>query len=217
MTVSFIAKANTDNGIVSNAIAINKPTGTLEDDLMFCAFVFISAGTGVITAPAGWTTLYDHGDSDADRAGWIGYKLAGASEPADYEWTWPDFAQKQHGVILTYRGCDLTTPIDANAFQNDPTTPYDAPSVTTTLVNELVIAVDHSNSGADTPIVPAGHADRHTLLSTSGRGQSVGDKVFAAAAATGVAGFTGDGDTLYRIALRNAGNTGGGGLIMVAM
>jgi hypothetical protein len=112
----------------------NKPTGTAQDDILV-GFVI---GTAAITAPSGWVTLNAGNFSSVFY--WMGYKVAGGSEPASYTWT---NAASFIGVeISAYSGGDITTPTNGTAtFGNNgaagPT--YAIPSIITTVGNVVLV------------------------------------------------------------------------------
>lgn len=91
---SFIGSAKSQTGGVSSSLTINKPTGTVENDLM----VMIIASTSTITwtQVAGWTEIFDVGGLVA------AYKVAGASEAASYTPSATSVANHS-GIIVTYR------------------------------------------------------------------------------------------------------------------
>jgi hypothetical protein len=93
------------------ALAINKPTGTREGDLMLA--VMNSQTSVTWTGDTGWTEVADQGSGASTR---IAYKLAGASEPASYTFT-PSSIGKQAGTIATYRNAayDAVSAISTSA------------------------------------------------------------------------------------------------------
>lgn len=72
-------------------------------------FALISRGStdAPDSAPDGWTLLASTGTR------WLYYKVAGASEPATYTWTWGPGSVATRATITTWRhGFDVTSPID---------------------------------------------------------------------------------------------------------
>lgn len=109
MAWSFVNAATTING--AGSVVVNKPTGTLQGDIMVAQICNVTqntapAGAGV---PTGWTALDPVGN--ATVGWWTGlyYKVAGASEGASYTWT---AAGTLDGGIESWRGGNTTTPID---------------------------------------------------------------------------------------------------------
>lgn len=66
------------------SIVITKPASTAEGDLML-AQIAVNAAGRAITAPAGWTSMYNYDDNSHEAAFY--YKYAGGSEPANYTWS----------------------------------------------------------------------------------------------------------------------------------
>ena len=149
---SFIAA---ETGRRVSDLTINKPTGTVDGDEML-AFIG-SASTGV-TPPAGWTEIET---VSVHQPYFRAYRKTASSEGASYSWTGAD---EQLGVILTFRGVNAVTPIDIDGSStfssvNNPS----APSVTTSMNNTLVIAVQTSNDSANPATSPAGMTERADL------------------------------------------------------
>lgn len=78
----YIASAGTRT--TSSSVIVNKPTGTVEGDLMIA---FIMAGSSGVTPtyPSGWTQSIL--DTTGNNSGAVAYKVAGASEGASYTFT----------------------------------------------------------------------------------------------------------------------------------
>lgn len=117
MAVAFRASATANaDGVALNPLVCNKPTGTLEGDLMF-AFIQDNNASTSPTAPSGWTTL--HSDTSGRRA-YIYYKIAGASEASTY-----DFGDAEGGAgpkligIVSVYNAHATVPIDASNLTQD--------------------------------------------------------------------------------------------------
>lgn len=89
--ITFIASATGTSN--SSPTTCNKPTGTAQGDLMI-AFMYTD-GTGVWTAPSGWTQVQNTDQS-------IMYKVAGASEPSSYSFV-STKAGFRYVAITTYR------------------------------------------------------------------------------------------------------------------
>ncbi len=106
MPISFIAATVTDT--VGTSIALSKPAGTVEGDLMI-AYVFVPwNGSAGATAPAGWNNLHnDNGLNQSSVSTW--YKFASASEPTGWTWQGASSTNLQGGVT-TYRGLSRSSP-----------------------------------------------------------------------------------------------------------
>ena len=93
----FVAIANTQNVSLATSLVINKPTGTVENDLMVA--VMAADGSSTWTGGTGWTEAADLNASPALR---IAYKVAVASEPSSYTFT-AAVSELLSGCILSYR------------------------------------------------------------------------------------------------------------------
>src|SRR5437773_2088251 len=85
------------NCATSTTLVCNKPTGTLQNDVIY-AFMSLPTGTApTVTAPSGSWTLRQGRLADGTFGAWYLYELiCGASEPSTYTWT---FSTSQTGQI----------------------------------------------------------------------------------------------------------------------
>jgi 1,2-diacylglycerol 3-beta-glucosyltransferase len=164
------------------SLVMNTPTGTQQNDLMFVALGYNTAG-GTITIPSGWTQTMSSG---AFGTSLIGYRrIAGASEPPSYTWT---FSSATSVVAWegSYIGVDPTTPYDtANGAGQNGTT-HSTASVTTTAPNDLLIA-GFSIAGLATFTTPAGMTAEGsvTVSPTNPASLAIFDAIQSAAGASG--------------------------------
>ncbi len=130
--------SNGANG--ATTLVINKPNGTTTDTFLIAGItvaggIKIGAGAGtVVTPPAGWTLI--RATTNATNVGMASYyKVAGASEPNSYTWTFNPTVRATGGIIQM-SNVDINDPINvsAGAIGNDVSSPFRviAPSVTTT-------------------------------------------------------------------------------------
>lgn len=94
----FVASASTSTGGNVGTLVINKPTGTVEGDLMVA--VMSKAVDATWTGDTGWTEVADQGLNPSLR---VAYKVAGASEGGSYTFTANTSSNGVSGSILTYR------------------------------------------------------------------------------------------------------------------
>jgi len=97
----------------ASSVTVSKPTGTAEGDLLV-AFLGIRASksSANITLPSGFTEASIEGGQNPTLQ--VSYKVAGASEGADYTFTLNSSAN--HGVILArFSGVNTSSPSDATA------------------------------------------------------------------------------------------------------
>lgn len=110
-TFRAVASATEFNGDTS--AVCNKPTGTVDGDLMV-GFFFADGGfygaTSDLTPPAGWTTVTELLTANQPIVG-IYYKVA-SSEGASYTWTCNDGSNRVLAIVTVTTGTyDTTTPI----------------------------------------------------------------------------------------------------------
>ncbi len=157
------ATANTATG--ASSVTINKPAGTTTNDVMIAnVFVRGSGTTPSVTPPAGWTLIYQDNLDGAVPAGLAAmasyYRVAGASEAANYTWTF-DTSRLAVAVISSYTGVNTSTPVDAdNGQANAASTTITAPSVTTTVANTMLVGGFGLLEGGQSISPPAGMTER---------------------------------------------------------
>jgi hypothetical protein len=123
ITPQYIAQANAATTVASTDLTINKPTGTVENDLMVA---FIQASNNNTWSLSGWTSV----SSDNGQA--ILYRVAGASEGSSYTFV-QSLSNTSQGVIATFRYCSY------DAVGTVLTTASAYPSVTTASKYQLCI------------------------------------------------------------------------------
>lgn len=133
--MTFVNAAHYDNSASVTAVIV-KPTGTVDNDIMF-AFLKRIVTTDPTGVPPGWALLGKN--SVGDTTHWLYWKLA-SSEGADYTWTWAGSA-RTGGTITAYRdGFNTASPIDVV-------------SNTSYIVNDTICrAVSMAVSAANSPL-----------------------------------------------------------------
>lgn len=133
-----------------------------------------------ITPPPGWTSLVS--DNQSITKGEIFYKLAGASEPSSYTWSWTTAATNS-AAIHTYRDINpVPTIYDTAKGSNAQTDPIQAPSVTTTVADSWLYCAFYSQGNA-TWGVPSGMTQR--TVNTGNPARQTADETIASPGATG--------------------------------
>jgi MSHA pilin protein MshD len=132
------ASAAANSGVLT--LAINKPTGTVQGDVMVAAIGFRPA-TATVTPPSGWTLVrsVQNNSGSGPPAVNVYRKVAGASEPANYAWTFSS-STGTAGGIQTFSGVDTTTPVDVE--DGAPTAAayaHTTPSIVTTVANTMLV------------------------------------------------------------------------------
>ena len=147
------ASAGAASGTLS--LTINKPSGTVEGDIMI-ASIAVRPDTAAITAPADWALVrrVDNANPNANSLA-VYYKVAGASEPADYTWTFSTSIGSAGG-IQSFSGVDQGNPIDVESGQNTASgLTHATPSVTTTVTNTMLVT-SHAFTSSATWTPPGG-------------------------------------------------------------
>ena len=91
-------RAAASRAAASGSLVINKPTGTVQNDVMV-ASIAVRPNTATITAPSGWTLVRrtDNTNSNPNSLATY-YKVAGSSEPTSYTWTLGSSAGAAGGI-----------------------------------------------------------------------------------------------------------------------
>jgi hypothetical protein len=203
-------------------LTINKPAGTVANDVMVAAIAFNHDST-VITPPAGWTLVRRIENNNAVLGLEVHYRVAGASEPASYTW----FASTSSGNfkfivggIQSFSGVGTASPINVDAGQctlqptpcGSESLTHATPNVTTTVANTMLVTA-HAYESSNTWTPPAGMTeayDQASIATPNQDGMSIEGnyQLQAAAGATGAktataAGTTDDGVT-HILALQQA-------------
>ena len=177
-------------GTNTTTLTINKPAGTVLNDLLLLAIS--TDGNVTFSTPSGWTELQQLRASGSAASLGIYYKIATVSEPADYTITWSS-EEEAVATIIRYSGIDTANPINTFSTQTGNNTSPTAPSITTTANDVMVVRIygadDDRISGSP---YPAGLTPRVNILSADGWGTStlgIADVMQIPIGATGTAAF----------------------------
>ncbi len=191
--IVFTNSSTDDNGTSGgSSISIPAPSGISLGDLLLASISVSLAGNSnsVITAPAGWNSVLTTTNANNVQISTY-YKVAGSSEPLSYAWSL-DHNFKAVGGILHYTGTDASNPIDASGGNtgNSGTskTPAVAPSVTTTIANDEIVALFAADDGSSLTIgIPSGMSQRYAAANQNNHGPSIAadDAIQALTGATG--------------------------------
>lgn len=139
MAATFRAAAQAGiNG--SGTLVINKPTGTVDGDVMVAVIGARGTTSGLsCTPPAGWTLILQQDRATTGRL--YTYWKAASSEGASYTFTIAGSTTQHTGGIIAISGANTTAPIDASASDNPgaSSSSHVCPSVTTTQADTLVV------------------------------------------------------------------------------
>ena len=188
--IAFLATGTAT--VTSGNLTINKPTGTVQNNVMIAA-IAVRPDTATITAPSGWTLVRKDTNASAlpDQLNTYS-KAAGASEPASYSWT-ISANSGAAGGILSFSGVNTASPIDVSGGQQvtGTTTSMAAPSVNTTEVNTMLVTsycVTSSGTAGSAWTPPTGTTeavDVSTASASAGESLGINYVVQIAAGATG--------------------------------
>lgn len=137
-------------------IILDKPTGTVQDDVMIAVIGGNGNWAGVlgITPPAGWTLVrkIDNTTGQYYPTVAVYYKVAGASEPSNYVFTFSNYSGGTYaaGSISSFYGVGTVSPIDVEngqtvANSSSPTTSYSTPSITPSSSGQIIIGAFAGN------------------------------------------------------------------------
>lgn len=186
MAITFRAKADTNEYTTDKTLVVNKPTGTVEGDLMVAAIAYGAADPGAMTPPADWTPIRETANGTTLFLKTY-YKIAGASEPASYTWTSANNVTAKVGAICTYYNID-GTPFDVDSYQaNASSTNITAPGLTAAEDNELLVFAGAINIGTSSTTFtpPGGMTERVDVHSTYYCSLEMADAIQASAGASG--------------------------------
>jgi len=162
----------------SSTLTITKPAGTAQNDVLI-ASIAVGPNTVTITPPAGWGLVRRTDNASGTSNSLAVYnKLAGAAEPASYDWTFSAGNTGAAGGIQAFSGADPTIEVE-NGQNTASGTSSATPSVTTALINTMIIT-SHGIGSASTWTWPAGMTE--TVDATGGSAALETNYVLQAAA-----------------------------------
>ena len=187
VTYQSQASAAPTSGIT---ITVNKPSGTVEGDVLV-AMISVKAGVDLtINPPAGWTAVGQANTAIVSIRTGVWYKVAGASEGGSYAWTSTQTISDATGLILRYAPQSPTTPpgvIDASAM-GSAVSPAVAPSLTATENADTLIALFSTNGTPGS--TPSGMTQR-AAINGANSGAWAYDQQLDAPGAAGTRTWTG--------------------------
>jgi hypothetical protein len=162
----------------ADSFVVSKPTGTAEGDLLY-VHVSNFATDGTFSAPDGsWTKVGEVSTTDAIQATF--YKIAGASEPTSYTFTYSGTSNQPRNGCARISGADQTTPADTTHSTNTgSSTTAVGLSITTATDGAMLLLTCRARLAA-TQTAPSGM--NHTI---NGSRWSMYDQIITTAGATG--------------------------------
>jgi len=166
----------------ATSLVINVPAGMQANDLLITHIA--RTGNGAINTPSGWTAAGGTNNGVFLRQATF-YRVATASEPASYTWTWSG-TEAAAGGMSTYYGAKASSALDlvGTAGTANNTTTVTAPGITTTANDALVLAFFASNTNS-TFTTASGMTERHDVGTTGATSLATDDMTQVTAGATG--------------------------------
>ena len=158
--------ATLNNGL---SLSINVPGGVVAGDFLLATVG--KTGSEYLGIPSGWTRIDHVGDaSTMDYS--VLYHVVQNGDPSSYAFSWTG-STNRYGVggITAYRNVDNDNPVDVQGTWgsgNASPTSFPAPSVTTTVANEMIVTAYGvaANNPGWTP--PTGMTERLDLVNGTG-------------------------------------------------
>lgn len=161
-------RAAASKGAASGTLTINKPAGTLSGDVMV-ASIAIRPSTATINA-SGWTLVRRTNNTSGNSSALaVYYKVAGASEPSTYSWTFSS-STGSAGGIRAFSGVDTSSPVDVEGGRTTSSSlSHPTPSVTTRFAGSMIVT-SHEFSSSATFTPPSGMAEAFDISSQTSMG-----------------------------------------------
>lgn len=164
-SITFVAGDKTFKASGTTALTITVPAGTANDDTML-AMVQVGGTGNVPATPTGWTQLDSQSAATPSAATYV---RKASSEPANYTWT-TNSASNAVGMIVTYRGADLTTPTSVHSILNGSSgTAVHTTAIAPSSDNCMIVQLSQINSSS-TWTVPGGYTARTAIQNTMSAG-----------------------------------------------
>ncbi len=175
----------------ATSITIAKPAGTAQGDLLLAIVSHQAGKARNMTPPSGWTAVPNGDYSEANNTrihAW--YHVAGGSEPSSYTFTLTGGSgEDTTGGILDITGAKTSAPINASLGQvnsANSSTSVQAPSITTTVPNTLLVFAGAANVPATW--TPPGLMSEQWDRATSGTFRTSGESAVQALSSAGATG-----------------------------
>ena len=144
-------RSSASNGAASgvNTLTVAKPSGTSGGDVLV-ASVAVQPYTASITPPAGWTLIRQTNQTTGNtNAQALYYKIAGASEPASYSWTFSS-STGSAGGIMSFYNVNTTNPIStSNGTSTSSSLNHTAPTTYVSVSNTMIVTAHSFASSAN--------------------------------------------------------------------
>jgi hypothetical protein len=123
----------------ATSLVMTRPSGVKAKDVMLASVSW--RGNRRVTAPSGWTLVRSDVTGTTLTESTY-YRVAGASEPSTYRWTFSKVAAAAGGIVA-YSGVNTSSPVMASSGQISSTssTSIVAPQVTTTVGGGMLVGL----------------------------------------------------------------------------
>ncbi len=169
------------------SLTLTRPSGVVADDVLI-AQISITSDTANISAPPDWILLdNDVYPSSTSLQQAIYYRVATASTPSNFTWTFNEDVRAAGGVQAFFN-VETSDPIDLFGVRQSSGSTISLPTITTTSSRSLLVALLANQRGSSSISTPSGMTERYDESSGAGG-----------------AGITVSGSTQFQT---NAGSTG---------
>ncbi len=190
-TIVCYAPHSEDKKLAATSVVITAPTGLVPGNVMLASVAVDGNVASTLAAPSGWTLLNRLTDSANQVTTAVWWKVAGASEPGSYTFTWTT-SKNAYGWIARFSGVETSGPINVWGSTSGPSASISplSPSVTTTVANTMIVRIggfDAANTTTDVPGV-SGHTTITMDRSDTTGSAASGGAAYVLRAATGATG-----------------------------
>lgn len=135
--MALAVPSTSTNTATGTSLAINKPSGVVDGDLMIAAF-YVGHQSTTITPPAGWTEIQSTAQGSHQIATY--YKIA-SSEGSSYTWSVGASYLLRGGILRITGHTSSVIDVSTENVVNDNANPSFATGLTPTYANSLLIFV----------------------------------------------------------------------------
>jgi len=179
----------TEAKLPSNGISLDVPVpaGTSAGDLLI-ALVSLDGALDGLAAPAGWNQLVLETRINRMHVG-VWWKIATVAEGSAYTFNW-NSNEQAYGAVMRFTGHDPLSPINQTAFSGGASTIANAPDITTTVSDAMILrlgAFDDDDISIDSP----GMINHNTITmdaSGSGNGTTSAGATYSQQSSIGASG-----------------------------
>jgi hypothetical protein len=162
------AASTSQNSASAAALTLAKPQGVASGDVLVAAVAARLGSGSAVSQPSGWRLIRRDdcsGPSQTVLAQAIYYKVATASEPSSYTFTF-QASTGSAGSVLVYSGVDTANPVDGSSGRYSRNTVYaHAPALTPSGEGRRLVAA-FAHSGAQDVTVPSDTTQRAATMVT---------------------------------------------------